>query len=374
MKILNLDIGRLRQRTSMKWSRYPDDVLPLWVAEMDCETPPAVSAALRRAIALGDLGYPNGSAYEEAYAAFSEDRWGVSLDPHRQVKLAPDVVQAMTLAIRVCTEPGDTVVVNPPIYPPFYGVVNVTGRVVVESPLTAEGRLDLADLAAVFAGERGSQPRAYLLCSPHNPNGTIHTRQELSQVAALAERHGVQVISDEIHAPLAPTHLPYTAVDPAGLLVTSASKSFSLAAVKAAVIVGGDARTELIASMPYELTRGSASHLGIIANTAALNGDREWLDQLRAELADNRTLLTGLLGEHLPDVQYQPTDGTYLAWLDCTALGLEQPAAHFLSRARVALNAGIDYGRDYPRYVRLNLAASPEIITQAIERMAASVT
>lgn len=373
MQILNVDVGRLRQRTSMKWSRYPADVLPLWVAEMDCETPPAVAETLHRAISLGDMGYPNGSAYEEAYAAFSTERWGVELDPHRQVKIAPDVMQGIALAIRTCTAPGDGVVVNPPIYPPFYAATVVTGRTVVESPLTETGRLNLADLAAVFSGERCPKPSAYLLCSPHNPNGTVHTREELAQIADLAARYGVQVISDEIHAPLAPSHVPYTALDPYGLVITSASKSFSLAAVKAAVIVGGAAATELVAALPYELTRGSSSHLGILANTTALNEDREWLDVLRTELASNRALLASLLSQHLPGIRYQATDGTYLAWLNCADLGLSKPAQHFLSRARVALNAGTDYGRDYPQSVRMNLATSPEIITQAVERMAASL-
>lgn len=373
MQILNVGISRLRQRSSMKWSRYPEDVLPLWVAEMDCETPPAVAETLHRAIALGDMGYPHGSAYEEAYAAFTSERWGVELDPHRQVKVAPDVMQGIALAIRTCTAPGDGVVVNPPIYPPFYAVVKLTGRTVVESALTNEGRLDLGSLEAVFSGERGPKPSAYLLCSPHNPNGTVHTRAELARVAASAARHGVQVVSDEIHAPLAPSHVPYTAVDPHGLVITSASKSFSLAAVKAAVIVGGAEATELLAALPYELTRGSSSHLGILANTTAFNDDREWLDVLRTELASNRALLASLLSEQLPGVGYHATDGTYLAWLDCAELGLDNPARHFLSRARVALNAGTDYGRDYPQSVRMNLATSPEIITEAVRRLASSL-
>lgn len=373
MQILNVDVDRLRQRASMKWSRYPADVLPLWVAEMDCETPPAVAEALQRAIALGDMGYPHGTGYEEAYAAFSADRWGVEVDPHRQIRLVPDVMQGIALAIRTCTEPGDGVVVNPPIYPPFYGVVRVTGRTVVESPLTEQGRLDLDDLEAVFSGERGAKPSAYLLCSPHNPNGTVHSRTELTQVAVLGERYGVRVIADEIHAPLASSHLPYTAVDPRGLVVTSASKSFSLAAVKAAVIVGGDSARDLVFGLPYELTRGSSSHLGLLANATAFNDDREWLDVLRGELASNRDLLTNLLGRHLPGIRYLATDGTYLAWLDCAELGLDQPAQHFLDRARVALNAGSDYGLAYPQSVRMNLATSPEIITEAVERMASSL-
>lgn len=373
MQILNVDVDRLRQRASMKWSRYPADVLPLWVAEMDCETPPAVAETLRRAISLGDMGYPNGNGYEQAYASFSADRWNVEVDAQRQVKLAPDVMQGIVLAIRTCTAPGAGVVINPPIYPPFYAVTRVSGRMVVESPLTEDGRLDLADLEAVFSGERGTKPSAYLLCSPHNPNGTVHTRHELAQVAALAALHGVQVIADEIHAPLAPSHVPYTVVDPHGLIITSASKSFSLAAVKAAVIVGGAAAEGLIASMPYELTRGSSSHLGILANTAAFTEDREWLDVLRTELASNRALLASLLSEHLPGVGYAATDGTYLAWLNCAELGLDKPAQHFLSRAKVALNAGTDYGRDYPQSVRMNLATSPEIITRAVEQMSASL-
>lgn len=358
----------------MKWRRYPDDVLPLWVAEMDATVPPGVAARLQEALDLGDLGYPAGDDYANAFAAFAADRWGWQVDPATQIALSPDVMQGMTLMTRLLTDADDAVVISPPVYPPFFGVIRVTGRQKVEVPLTAEGRLDLDALEAAFAGTSGPKPAAYLLCSPHNPTGVVHTADELTRLAELAAAHDVRVISDEIHAPLAPAaHVPYASVDPRGFVVTSASKSWNLAALKAGLIIAGTGAVDDLRRLTYEETRGASSHWGLLAHATALTDDRDWLDQLRGELAANRELLASLLADQLPQVRFAATDGTYLVWLDCSALGLDDPAAFFAEQAHVGLNDGRTFGKGYGQWVRMNIATSPAIITEAVGRMAAAV-
>lgn len=210
--------------------------------------------------------------------------------------------------LRLVTDRGDNVIVNSPVYAPFYAFVSHDGRRVVEAPLGPDGRIDLATLDDSFAQARKHAGRsgavAYLLCNPHNPTGAVHTGDELLAVADLARRHGVRVVSDEIHAPLvlAGTHFtPYLSVPGAenALALTSASKAWNLAGLKAALAIAGPEAAADLSRMPEEVGHG-ASHLGLIAHTAAFRTGGDWLDALLTGLDENRTLLTDLVGEHLP--------------------------------------------------------------------------
>ncbi|KAA1380662.1 MalY/PatB family protein [Aeromicrobium fastidiosum] len=364
----------LRRRTSIKWREYPSDVLPLWVAEMDVLPPAAVTGALVAAIEAGDTGYPHGNEYAEAFAAFAADRWGWhGLDPGRTA-YAADVMTGVSEAVRLVSGPGDPVVVNPPVYPPFFGFTEHAGRVVVAAPLGDDGRLELDGLDRAF-GQAGAGGRrvTYLLCNPHNPTAVTHTRDELLAVASLARRHGVRVVVDEIHGPLVPTgFVPYLSLDGTedAFVVTSASKAFNLAGAKAAVIVAGEAAAADLEQLPEIVSHGP-SHLGMIAHTAALREGSAWLDAVHADLADNRRLLADLLAEHLPAVRWGGGSATYLAWLDCRDLGLgDDPAAAFLAGGKVALNSGLPFGIGGAGHVRLNFATSPTILGDAIGRMA----
>jgi cystathionine beta-lyase len=218
---------------------------------------------------------------------------------------------------------------------------------------------------------RAGRGAVYLLCNPHNPTGTVHTAAELEEVAELARRHGIRVVSDEIHAPLTTeVFVPYVSVAGDGLSLMSASKAWNLAGLKAALAIAGPESTEDLARLPEEVSHGP-SHVGILAHTAALRDGGDWLDALLADLDENRRLLTGLLAEHLPAVRYTPGQGTYLAWLDCRGLGLgDDPAKTFLKRGRVAVNSGIPFGTGGKGFVRMNLATTPEVITEAVRRMA----
>ncbi|MGW0865275.1 MalY/PatB family protein [Streptomyces sp. NPDC002611] len=371
-----LTLDRLRRRTSMKWRTYPEDVLPLWVAEMDVPLAEPVLRAVTDALDLGDTGYPAGTAYAQALAAFAEKRWNWHGLAVERTAIVPDVMLGVVEMLKLVTGNGDAVVVNPPVYPPFRQFVAHLDRRVAEAPLGADGRLDLGVLEETFRQAVADGGRAaYLLCSPHNPTGAVHTVEELSAVAALAERYGVRVVADEIHAPLVvggTDFVPYLSVPGAerGLSLMSSSKAWNLAGLKAALAIAGPGAAADLARMPGEVGHGP-SHIGIIAHTAALRDGGPWLDALLTGLDANRRLLADLLAEHLPAIRYRPGDATYLAWLDCRALGLgDDPADVFLHRGRVALNSGLPFGTGGAGHVRLNLAASPEVITEAVRRMA----
>ncbi|MFJ8811333.1 MalY/PatB family protein [Streptomyces sp. NPDC102490] len=368
---------QLRRRTSMKWRTYPADVLPLWVAEMDVPLAAPVVRAVTRAMELGDTGYPVGTAYAEALATFAAKRWNWDDLAVERTAIVPDVMLGVVEMLKLVTGPGDPVVVNPPVYPPFYQFVTHLDRRVVEAPLGPDLRIDLGVLEEEFRrAVTGGARAAFLLCSPHNPTGTVHTAGELAAVAALAERYGVRVVADEIHAPLVTTpgtrFVPYLSVPGAerGLSLMSASKGWNLAGLKAALAVAGPGAADDLSRMPEEVGHGP-SHVGVLAHTAALCDGTAWLDAVLTGLDENRRLLTGLLAERLPGVVHRPGDATYLAWLDCRALGLgDDPAEVFLDRGRVALSSGLPFGSGGAGHVRLNLATSPEVLTEAVRRMA----
>ena len=386
----SLDLGALRRRTSEKWRHYPETVLPLWVAEMDVSLAEPIERALVDAAQIGDLGYAIADRYVEALAAFAARHWGwTDLNPSRARPVA-NVMSGVAAAIATLTEPGDSVVVNCPVYPPFYSYTENSGRVVDEAPLGTDGRLDFAALEAAFERARARSTRpAYLLCNPHNPTGTLHRRDELTSVLDLAARYGLRVISDEIHAPLVLRgeftpllHLPGAE---RAVAVLSASKAFNLAGAPAAVLVTGANGADVIESLNHRVVPGP-SHLGVIAQSAALDSADDWLASLLGELRLRQDLLVELLGTHLPGALYEPGEATYLAWLDLRSLGLaladeeargqmasvSGPAAFFLERARVAVSDGAAFGTGGKGHVRLNFATTEPILREAIERLGRS--
>jgi cystathionine beta-lyase len=369
----DVSLELLRLRHSAKWRKYPADVLPAWVAEMDFALALPIREVLLGAVSRDDTGYALGTNLGAAFARFAAARFGWEVDPER-VRLTADVMTGVTELLRALTEPGDGVVVNPPVYPPFFSGTREVGRTVVEVPLLAGGKLDLDGLDTAFT----AGARAYLLSNPHNPTGASFERAELEEVARLAEHHGVTVISDEVHAPMTmpdATHEPFLTVTDNGVVVTSASKAWNLAGLKCAVIVTASAgmherlTERLPPSLPFH-----AGHLGVLASIAAFDHGAEWLDALVAHLDRNRILLAELLQEHLPDVGYVPPEAGYLAWLDCRSLGLgDDPAEAFLERGRVALSPGPTFGEEGRGFARLNFGTSSALLEEAVRRMAAAL-
>lgn len=368
-------------RTSAKWGRFEPDVLPLYVAEMDVEFAPPIRAALGHAVATGDVGYRTGTAYEESLVTFVRERWTWDSLAVEHLVAVPDVITGYTEAIALVTEPGDAVIVNPPVYPPFFSFTEATGRRIENSPLNDDFRIDLADLEATFMrATAGGRPAVYLLCNPHNPTGTLHTRAELEAVAELAHKYGVRVVSDEIHAPLVydgAEYVPYLSVATThadGFALMSASKAWNLAGVPAAILIAGTDALEDLARYK-SVPRHGPSQLGALAQSVAYTRGGEWLDDLLLGLDGNRHLLGDLLEEHLPKVVYTWPESTYLAWLDFSAydLGGEDPSVFLHREARVMLNSGPTFGHGGEGHVRLNFATSPAILTDAIERIASAI-
>lgn len=378
-RILGRPADELRRtRTSVKWRAHPVDVLPAWIAELDCDPCPAVVDAVTRAVSQGDTGYAWTVPYAEAFADLAAAQWSWTVDPRRVVCVA-DVLTGIARLLEVVTDPGGAVVVSSPVYHSFFTVIDAVGRQAVDAPLTPEGRLDPAVLAETFARvTAGGQRAAYLLCNPHNPSGTVHSPAELAMVADLARAHDVQVVSDEIHAPLVlpgARHTPYVTVPGAegGIAVTSASKAWNLSGLKSAVVVPGDDALAQVRRL-HPFVGYGASHLGAIAQTAAWNDGREWLARLVGELDANRSLLETLVREQLPGARLLRPEATYLAWLDCRDLGLgDDPAAHFREHGSVALSDGPSFGASGAGHVRLNYGTSPENLTEVVGRMASSL-
>ena len=373
----HLTLSQLRQRTSSKWRAYPPDVLPAFVAEMDVELATPVVQAVDHAMAIGDTGYAIGDGYVRALGDFALARWGWDGVVPARALTVTDVMSGISEVLRLVSGPGEAVVVSCPVYQPFFNVVAHEVRRLEEARLTEEGRLDFDELEAAFIRASAHGPRpVYLLCNPHNPTGVLHTTDELAAVADLAGRHGVRVISDEIHAPIVAaggTFVPYLSVSGEGFAVMSASKAWNLAGFKAAVVVAGEDSAGQLREMPKWL-RSSPGHLGEIAHTAALREGVPWLDALLAGLDANRTLLGQLLTEHLPEVVWRPGGATYLAWLDCRALGLgDDPAATFLKRGKVALSPGPMFGAGGGGHVRLNFATSQKLLGEIVRRMATAL-
>ncbi len=371
-------LDELRRRTSQKWRTYPPDVLPLWVAEMDVELAEPIVAALHDALARSDTGYPFGTAYAEAVAAFAAERWCWAPDIARTA-IVPDVMNGVVEVLKLVTGPGDVVVVNPPVYPPFFSFLRNLDRLVLEAPLGPDLRLDLAALEGAYErAVAGSHRAAHLLCNPQNPTGTVHSADELQAVAALARRHGVRVLVDEIHAPLVlpgTRHVPYLSVPGTedAFALISATKGWNLPGIKAGLAMAGEGAAAELARMPADVVDG-ASHLGVISHVAALRDGGPWLDALLAELDTNHGRLRELLAARLPEVTAHRPEATFLAWLDCRALALgDDPAAHFLEHGRVAVVPGPTFGSGGAGHVRLNVATSPEILDEAVRRMASAV-
>jgi cysteine-S-conjugate beta-lyase len=374
-----LTLEDLRRRRSEKWRAYPPDVLPMWVAEMDTPLAAPVRDALHEAVERGDTGYPNPGRLPEAYAEFAAQRFGWRPDP-AAIALVPDVMRGIVAVLEQVTARDSAVVVNPPVYPPFFSFLRAGWRV-VESPLALRGngwRLDPDRLAADFARP---DVEAYLLCNPHNPTGTVFTPDELLTVAELAQRHRVRVVVDEIHAPLTYPgyrHVPFLSLADrapaaaAGFAVVSASKAWNLPGLKAALVVAGPAATAELARIPEDVRVGSGL-FGVVASEAAFRAGTPWLDELLAGLDANRRLLADLLAERLPAVGYRPPAATYLAWLDCRALDLPaEPADVFLEHGRLALTAGPPFGPPGHGFARLNFATHPDIVREGVRRMAAA--
>ena len=373
-------------RTSIKWTRYPEDVLPLFVAEMDFTVSPVIQQTIIDRVLASDTGYLDSAGpLADAFADFAQDRWGWQVDP-AHVHLCTDVSAGIVETLRLVLPEGGRVAITTPVYPSFFEMLEELPVEIVEIPLVNRGeadpdmRLDIEALAAEFSSAAGID--ALLLCSPHNPHGLIHTSKELSHLARLAHAHDVFVISDEIHAPL--THsgqvfVPFAplaaAVGTRSVTVTSASKGWNLAGTKCAIVVASSEReNRILFTLPPEVAC-RASILGLHANVAAFRHARDWLDATVQRIEQNADILAELLMSRLPNVRFTLPQAGYLAWLDFRGTSIaDDPHGIILNEARVALGKGEAFGRGGDGHVRVNLACAPETLRTAINKIAAVVS
>jgi cystathionine beta-lyase len=358
-------------------------VLPAWVAEMDFPIAAPIARDLARFVEQSDVGYPLGlrqSGVVEAFCERMSERFDWTIEPAR-VEVLSEVVQGLHLALAACSEPGDGVVVQTPIYPPFLHAVRDLGRRLVENrlvPSAGELVFDLDGLErAIDAGTR-----VLLFCHPHNPSGHVAKRAALERIAARVLEHDLVVVADEIHADLVfdgERHVPFASLSPEvarrTVTLTSASKAFNIPGLRCAVAhFGSETLQRRFDAVAPKRFRGGLGLFGLSASRIAWRHGQPWLDEVVPHLQANRDFVQTFLAERLPAIRFHRPRATYLAWLDCSDLALASaPAAHFLQHARVALSDGRLFGSGFEACARLNFATSRPILREILERMARSL-
>lgn len=377
-----MDIASLRARGTAKWSRYSHEVLGAWVAEMDFPLDARIKAALVEAIDRNATGYPVpdiGTQLPAAIQAWIAKQHNLTIAPD-QVRIIPDILHGMMAGIEAFSPPGSPVIVTTPSYPPFFEVLRAVNRPMIDVPMLFDelgrARYDINALDQAFS----AGAKTLILCNPYNPLGRVFSKDELQEVANVVEMHRGRVIADEVHSPLVyPGYdfTPYAKISEESfahsITLFSASKGWNIPGLKcASALITNPDDIESWDNLSRLKTHG-ASILGIIANTTALTDGQPWLDNIINRLDQNRLLLRDLLSEHLPNVKYWIPEGTYLAWLDCTSLKVENPMEFFLERAHVAVNDGQTFGHLGMGFVRLNFATSSAILTRIVKQMGAAV-
>jgi len=372
-----------RKTASLKWEGMAgrfgvSDALPLWVADMDFRTAPAVVEALVHRARHGVFGYTiRPPEYVEAIRHWLKTRhgWDVQAD---WLVFSPGVVTGLAVAIEAWTQPGDGIVIQPPVYHPFRRLIAAHGRRVVENPLRFDGtryRVDFDDLRTKLAAAR-----VLLLAHPHNPVGRVWTPEELEAVGQLADAAGVFVIADEVHADLVypgVLHVPFARQNASRMAETatfmSPSKTFNLAGLNTSFgVIPDPARRRAYQSVLERYHLDRPNPFGVVALEAAYRHGAAWLDALREYLAENLAFVRRYLAEHLPAVKVVPPEGTYLLWLDCRDLGMDVDAldAVLLQEARVALDPGHLFGSEGRGFQRMNIACPRSMLGEALARMA----
>ncbi|MBO0702827.1 MAG: PatB family C-S lyase [Candidatus Dormibacteraeota bacterium] len=376
-------IPELRAQRGAKWHRYPADILPAWVADMDFAVAPPIQRALERIVEQRDYGYALREGPDTVAAAFCDrmrQRFHWSPDADLVVEVS-DLVQGMFACVLAYSAPGDGVVLQTPIYPPFLHAVDETGRRRVENPLRDTGErydLDVESLRQSI----DESTRILLVCNPHNPSGRVFTRGELEALGNLAVERDLVIVCDEIHADLLHTRRSHVPMATLGgriaervVTLTSATKSFNIPALRCGVLHFGsqgllDRFTEAV---PRRLL-GHPGHTGVDATVAAWREGQPWLDQVLEVLHRNRDRVDRWV-ERQPGAAWYPPEATYLAWLDLSALRLApNPQRWLLEEARVGVNPGDDFGTPGAGFVRLNFGTSPEILERVLERLSEALS
>ena len=359
-----------------------DDILPLWVADMDFRSPDSVVEALKKAVDHGIFGYSRADeSYFDAVAAWYQKRHHLTLQPE-WMTCTPGIVFALSIAVRAFTQEGDAVLIQPPVYHPFSRAILRNKRTLVENPLVLKDghyEMDLEELEQKVLDEH---VKLMILCNPHNPVGRVWTREELTALADICLRHHVYVISDEIHGDFVwqgHEQTPYASISEEAclhsMMCTAPSKTFNLAGMATSNLFIPDPemrrkfRSELL-----DVGQENMNRLGLFACRAAYEGGGEWLDQLIGYLAGNLALVRDFCKNRVPQIQLVEPEGTYLAWLDCRELGMtdDELMAFFSNEAKVWLDPGTHSGEQGSGFMRFNLGSSRSVIAQALDQIEAA--
>lgn len=381
-----------RSTNSIKWTRYPEDVLPLWVADMDFKTPQPVLDALQRAIEQGVLGYeiPSRNLYETV-AARMDRLYGWKIEPD-MVVATPGIVSAFNAAARAVCAPGEGVLMQPPVYFPFLRVHENIGLVRQYAPLVKRIAGNILEYAIDFdsfdtiLGSKDARPRLFLLCNPHNPTGHDFSREELSRLAEMCLRHNVIICSDEIHSELllgGTEHTPVATLSPEveanTITLIAPSKTFNTAGLFCGFAIIPNPELRQRYQKTVEQMTLHVNSLGQVAAQAAFSGACDgWLEDALAYLTANRDFMLEFMEENLPEIRLTAPDATFMTLMDCNLL-LESgritgaPFEYFLEKARVALVDGADFGPGGEGTVRLNFGCPRSLLEQALSRIKSSL-
>jgi cystathionine beta-lyase len=369
----------LRARGSFKWTAPGPDGFGAAVAEMDFGAAPAILDALAGLSADANFGYLPPHLADELAAAcaeFQKRRYGWDTDP-ALIHNVPDVLKALEIAITRFSRPGSPVILPTPAYMPFLSVPGFVGRDIIQVRMRDDGGFFTLDLDAIKDAFRAGG-HLVIFCNPYNPLGRVFTEQEMSELTGVVDRHGGRVFADEIHGPLVypgTRHVPYASTSDTAaahtLTATSASKGWNLPGLKCAqVILTSEADRQAWEEMGFFAAHG-ASNPGVAANIAAYRHGEAWLDEILGYLDESRRLLARLVGRYLPQVRYRAPDGTYLAWLDCTAMDLPDTPGELINAAGITVVDGSAFGAGGAGAFRLNFATPQPILTEMVERIAA---
>lgn len=373
----SLKVADLRTRASIKWRKYPEDVLPLWIADMDFPIADEIKTAIRDYPDTNNFGYPEREGLpglKEAAITRQAQRYGWQLEPD-QVHLVNGIIPSLFLGVRAMTSVGEDVLMNSPVYGPFMTVVEEQNRTVIHSELRYDGEHYRIDFDAL---EKQITPatRLFMLCNPQNPTGRVFTRSELERLAEFALRHRLWVISDELHSDLiysGQTHIPFASLSDEiaqrTITLFGPTKTFNIAGLQTGFLVTQNPQLMARVKALAHSSMGLPNLLGQAATIAAYNKGETWLKRTLKYLEGNRDFVADFVRCELPQVSHSSPEGTYLAWLNFHELGIENAETFAVDQAKVAIEDGASFGPGGEGQGRLNFATSRHIVAEALNRL-----
>ncbi len=370
-----------RNSDSIKWRFYGDDVLPLWVADMDFTSPSEVIQALHERVTHGVFGY---AAESRTLAELVVERmqrlygWKINLD---DILLLPGVISGFNLICQAVTQPGESILIQPPIYPPFFEAAKNAGTREIQCGLIRQNDGGYEVDFAAFINAIQPDTKCFLFCTPHNPVGKVYNRQELLTIAEICLAQHVIICSDEIHSDLVYSghqHIPIASLDKEigkhAVTLIAPSKTFNIAGLDCSILICENKELmERIKAAKHGIL-GGVNVLGVTAAVAAYRHGQPWLDAILKTLEENRDFLCKNIKETMPKIKVNPPQATYLAWLDCRTTGIEgDPYEYFLKNAKVALSCGSIFGKEGEGFVRMNFGCDQSILEEALKRMRQSM-